>query len=42
MDRKNDIQAAIEKFGDEHPEVGLEKSTISDQDIVVLENKKRY
>lgn len=39
MEEKNNIQIAIEAFGHRHPEVKLEKSTISDQDIVGLENK---
>ena len=39
MDRKNYIQAAIEKFGIEHPEVELRRSKILDQDIVDLESR---
>ena len=39
MEEKNNIQIAIEAFGHRHPEVKLERSTISDQDIVELENK---
>ena len=33
MDRKNYIQATIEKFGIEHPEVELRRTIILDQDI---------
>ena len=39
MDAKNYIQAAIEKFGSEHPEVELGKSMVLEQDIVDLESK---
>ena len=39
MEEKNYIQIAIEAFGHRHPEIKLEKSAISDQDIVGLENK---
>lgn len=39
MDGENYIQAVMEKFGREHPEVELEKSKILDQDIIDLENK---
>ena len=39
MDRKNYIQATIEKFGIEHPEVELRRTIILDQDIVDLESK---
>ena len=39
MDRKNYIQATIEKFGIEHPEVELRRTIILDQDIVDLESR---
>ena len=39
MEEKNNIQIAIEAFGHRHPEIKLEKSTISCQNIRMLENK---
>ena len=39
MDRKKYIQATIEKFGIEHPEVELRRTIILDQDIVDLESR---
>ena len=41
MDGKNYIQAAIEKFRNEHPEVELEKSAISIDEIAKVEMRLR-
>ncbi len=41
MDGKNKIQAAIEKFGNQHPEVKLEKSAISIDEIAQVEMRLR-